>query len=258
MGLLLAVDVGNTSTHAGVFDGDRMCTNFRFATDGRVSSDALGLLVRGLLDLNHIDAAAVAAVSLATVVPPLRRRYAEMCERYFGVSLHVLAPQECGIPIDYDPPSSVGADRIANAVAAQARVGAPVIIVDFGTATTLDALDARGHYVGGAITLGPESTLAGLYGRTAQLPMVDLSPPSSAIGHSTQESIRSGVIHGMAGIVDGLVRRFRAELGAEAPAVATGGLAPMVVPACETVSEVVLDLTLQGIRIVWGNASHRA
>ncbi len=258
MALLLTVDVGNTSTHAGVFEGDQLRTSFRFATEARVSADALGLLMRGLLDLNGIDASEVRAVSLATVVPPLTRRYVEMCERYFGVDLHVLRAQECGIPIDYEPPSSVGADRIANAVAAKARVGAPVIIVDFGTATTLDTLDPRGHYIGGAITLGPESTLAGLYSRTAQLPMVDLSAPSRGIGRSTQESIRSGVVHGMAGIVDGLVRRFREELGAQAPTLATGGLAPMLVPVCETVSEVALDLTLQGIRMVWENAAGRA
>ncbi|MBD3175235.1 MAG: type III pantothenate kinase [Armatimonadia bacterium] len=249
--MLLTVDVGNTSTHAGVFDDDRLVASFRFATEARASADALGLYLCGLLDLNGVDRRRVDGVSLATVVPPLRRRYEEMAERYFSSELHVLAAEDCGIPIDYEPPSSVGADRIANAVAAKARVGAPVIIVDFGTATTLDALDARGHYVGGAITLGPESTLAGLYGRTAQLPMVDLTEPSRAIGRSTQESIRSGVIHGLAGIIDGLVRRFRSELRAQAPTLATGGLAPMVVSACETVSDVVLDLTLQGIRMVY-------
>lgn len=258
MGLLLTIDVGNTSTHAGTFEGDRLETSFRYPTEPHTSADALGLLLRGLLDLNGVDARRVEAVALATVVPPLGRRYAEMSERYFGVKLYRLTAQSCGIPIDYEPPSSVGADRVANAVAAKALVGAPVIIVDFGTAATLDALDPQGHYVGGAITLGPESTLAALYGRTAQLPMVDLSPPRRAIGRSTQESIRSGVIHGMAGIVDSLVRRFRAELGTEAPTLATGGLAPLVVPSCETVSDVVMDLTLQGIRIVWERSANQA
>jgi len=251
MGLLLAVDIGNTSTRAGVFDGDGLVTSFRYATEPSLSADSIGLTLLGMLGLWGLGKDDLGAVAVCTVVPATASRYAEMCERHLDVPIRAVSAESSGVIVKYDPPWSVGADRIADAVAAVERVGAPVIVVDFGTATTINAVDAEGAYVGGAIGPGVEAALAALYMRAAKLPMVDLRLPPQALGTNTPDAIRSGMVYGLAGLVDGLVGRIRAEIGAEAPVLATGGVAPLVASACETVSEVVDDLTLHGIRILW-------
>lgn len=248
---LLAIDVGNTSTYAGLFRGERLVASFRYATDRHDSSDTLGLTVAGLLALQGADRAEVGAVGLCSVVPLLTRRYREMIERYFAGELLVISAENAGIPVAYTPPTSVGADRLANAVAAIAQFGAPVIVADFGTAITVDVVDAEGVYAGGAIAPGVEIGLQALYSRTAQLPMVDIVEPTQAIGGTTAESIRSGLVYGTAGLADALIRRFREELGAEATVIATGGIARLLAPACTEVEHVAPDLTLTGIRLIW-------
>jgi len=251
MGLLLAVDVGNTSTRAGIFDGARLVADFRYATEPSSSADSIGLTLLGMLGLWGLRKDDLAAAAVCTVVPPTASRYAEMCQRHLGVPIRAVSAEGSGVVVKYDPPWSVGADRIADAVAAVERVGAPVIVVDFGTATTINAVDADGAYVGGAIGPGAETALAALYMRAAKLPMIDLRVPPRALGTNTPDAIRSGMIYGLAGLVDGLVERIRGDMGAEAPVLATGGVAPLVASACRTVSQVVDDLTLQGIRILW-------
>ncbi len=251
MANLLAIDVGNTSSYAGFFENGVLRARFRYATVASSSADSLALTVVGMLELHGLARADVSAIALSTVVPPLGRRYVEMGERHFGMTPFVLTASTCGTPVSYDPPTAVGADRIANAVAAVAAYGKPVIIADFGTATTLDVVDASGVYLGGAICPGVEIARDALIQATAALPMVDLQAPDKAIGASTPDSIRSGLVYGTAALIDGLVERFREELGANAPAVATGGIAPIITEACRSITHTSLDLTLEGIRLIW-------
>lgn len=247
---LLAIDIGNTSTYAGFFRDDALAASFRWSTDRAESSDTLALRLTGLLGLYGIARGEVTSIGLCSVVPPLGGRCTEMASRHFGVEALVIGPETVGLPIAYSPPSAVGADRLANVVAAIALVGTPVIVADFGTATTVDVVDGSGTYVGGAIAPGVETGLQSLVSRTAQLPVIDLRPPERAIGGSSAESLRSGLVFGMAATADGLIRRFREELGVAAPAIATGGIAPMIARACAEVARVEPDLTLEGIRIV--------
>jgi type III pantothenate kinase len=248
---LLAIDAGNTSTHVGYFDSGELVTGFRFATDRTDSSDTLALTIIGLLRLNGIEPERTGGVALCSVVPVLSARYVEMSERYLGRDPLFITAANAGLPVSYAPPSAVGADRLANAVEAVATHGAPVIIADFGTATTVDAVDASGTYAGGAIAPGVEIGLQSLHSRTAQLPMVELREPEQTIGGSTAESLRSGLVYGMAELADGLIRRFRLALGAPALAIATGGIAPLLASACTEIGCVEPDLTLRGIRRIW-------
>jgi type III pantothenate kinase len=244
---LLAVDVGNTQTALGLYDGDELARHWRLATEPQRTGDELGLFLGGLLDLGSLD-----GMCLASTVPALIRSYQELATRV-GLELLVVGPgTRTGIPIRYDDPREVGPDRIANAVAARDRYGAPAIVVDFGTSTNFDVVSPAGEYVGGVLAPGIEISMDALFARAARLVKVDFVAPETAIGKTTESALRSGLVYGFAGQVDGIVRRIRAELGDEAaPVVATGGLADLISPHAETIEHVDAFLTLEGLRLVW-------
>ncbi|TML95434.1 MAG: type III pantothenate kinase [Actinobacteria bacterium] len=245
--MLLAVDVGNTSTVFGLFDRSGLTENWRIATERHRSGDELGALYKSFLDLGAID-----GISLSSTVPQLSRSYQEFAERYTDARLLELGPGvKTGIPVRYDDPREVGPDRIANAVAAADRYGAPCIVVDFGTSTNFDVVSAEAEYVGGVLAPGIEISMDALFRRAARLRNVDFIEPPSVIGKTTVASLQSGLVYGFAGQVDGIVGRIRGELGVDARAIATGGLADLIVPHSTTVQLVDPFLTLEGLRLVW-------
>ena len=244
--MLLAVDAGNTQTVYGVFDGDHLAEHYRVATERRRTADELYVLINGLLDLDVVD-----CVCLSSTVPALVREYEEFAGRA-GVPVLVMGPGvSTGIAIRYDDPREVGPDRIANAVAAKERYGAPSIVVDFGTSTNFDIVSAEGEYVGGVLAPGIEISMDALFARAARLFKVDFVEPPSVIGKTTAAGLQSGLVYGFAGQVDAIVDRIRAELGADAPAIATGGLADLISPHARTIERVDHFLTLEGLRLVW-------
>jgi type III pantothenate kinase len=250
--MLLAVDVGNTNVVVGLFEGTRLAADWRIATRRGATSDELGVLFRALFREGGIDPAAVAGMIVASVVPDLDEALARAGEAYFGArALFVEPGVRTGLPILYDHPHEVGADRIVNAVAAVARHGAPVIVLDFGTATTFDVVGPKGEYLGGIIAPGPAISAEALFLRAARLARVDVRKPAQVIGRNTRDSVQSGLFHGYVALVEGLVARIRAELGAQAPVVATGGLAAIFGAELSFVSEVDPRLTLEGLRLVW-------
>lgn len=251
--MILAVDVGNTQTVLGLFEDGRLDGHWRVATDATLTADELRVKIGGLLALDGIAWGDIGRVVLSSVVPTLTGHYEEMALRATGVSPMVVGPGlKTGMPIKYDNPHEVGADRIVNGVAAFAEYGGPVIVIDFGTATTLDVIDAAGAYLGGAIAPGVETSAEALFSRAARLAKVDLEPPTKVIGTNTRESVQAGLLLGEAAMVDGLVRRAWGELGAECTVVATGGLAERMSPLCETIGHVEPDLTLRGLIIIYG------
>ena len=250
--MLLAIDVGNTQTHVGMFDGDQFVHHWRFATVRFATADELANVLAGLLDLRGLAFEAVNGVMVAAVVPTLAHEYDQMIGRYFdGRGLLVGADIKSGMPIRIDRPQELGADRLANAIAAYERAGGPCIAVDFGTAINYDVVSAEGEYLGGVISPGIEISLEALAARAARLPRVDIEEPRHAIGKGTQEAIQAGVVYGFAGQVDAIIGRIREELGEEATAIATGGFAAAIVPFCEQVDEVDDLLTLQGLKLIW-------
>jgi len=252
--VLLAVDVGNTQTHFGVFDANEILSeHWRFATIRDSTGDELGAVLSNLLGLRGLSFADVDRSIVSSTVPQLSEQWPAMAERYLGHTMLVVGPSiRTGMPIRYDNPREVGADRLANAVAAYERVRDACVIVDFGTAITYDVVSAAGEYLGGIITPGAEISIDALYNRAAKLPKVELARPRALIGKSTVEAIRSGIIYGFAAQVDGIVRRLRAELGASTKVIATGGLAGELVPFVrETIDDVDDQLTLTGLRLIW-------
>jgi type III pantothenate kinase len=250
--VLLAVDVGNTQTVFGLFDGDRLVEHWRVATEDERTADELAALLGRLLELRDLDFDAVTGVCLSSTVPGLLRAYDELAERHIGAPLLVLGPgSKTGIPILYDDPREVGPDRIANAVAARERYGAPCIVVDFGTSTNFDAISDAGEYVGGVLAPGIEISMDALFARAARLQKVDFTEPPAVIGKTTTSALQSGLVYGFAGQVDGIVARMRAELGDTAPVVATGGLAELIAPHSGTIGRVDPLLTLEGLRLIW-------
>src|SRR6516165_12073978 len=231
--MLLVVDVGNTQTHFGLFrDGETtVAEHWRFATVRDSTGDELGAALQNLLGLRGLGFGDVDASIVSTTVPQLSEQWTLMARHYLRAPMLVVGPTiKTGMPIRYDNPHEVGADRLANAVAAFDRVGDGCIVVDFGTAITYDVISAAGEYLGGIITPGAEISIDALYERAAKLPKVELVEPKALIGKSTVEAIRSGIAYGFAGQVEGIVRRLRGELGAETVAIATGGLAGSLVP----------------------------
>jgi type III pantothenate kinase len=250
--VLLVVDVGNTQTHLGVFRGQQLLHDWRFATVRESTADELGSRLRNLLALRELEFSDLDASILSSTVPQLRPEWSAMAERYLGHEMPVVGPGvRTGMPIRMDNPREVGADRLVNAVAAYERVGGPCVIVDFGTALTYDCVGAGGDYIGGIIAPGVEISMEALTTRAAAIPKIDLAPPRALIGKSTLEAIRSGVIYGFAASVDGMIARLRDELGEETAAIATGGLASAIVPFCAAIDDVDPLLTLTGLRIIW-------
>jgi type III pantothenate kinase len=253
--MLLVVDVGNTQTHFGVYrDGEQTVSeHWRFATVRESTRDELGAALSNLLALRGLRFDDIDRSIVSSTVPQLSEEWAEMSERYLAHEMLVVGPTiRTGMPIRYDNPREVGADRLANAIAAYERVQDTCVIVDFGTAITYDVVSAAGEYLGGIITPGAEISIDALYERAAKLPKVELAQPRALIGKSTVEAIRSGIVFGFAGQVDGILRRLREELGPDIAVLATGGLARALVPAVrETILEVDDLLTLTGLRLIW-------
>ncbi|MHB1809576.1 MAG: type III pantothenate kinase [Solirubrobacteraceae bacterium] len=250
--MLLVVDVGNTQTHFGLFDGERLVEHWRFATVRVSTADELGAALRSLLDLRGYGFADVDRSIVSSTVPQLEPEWEGMARRYLGHSMLTVGPGlRTGLAIRYDNPREVGADRLVNAVALRARFGGPAVCVDFGTATTFDVLSAAGDYVGGSLMTGIEISLDALSERGARLPKVELAPPRVVLAKNTIDAIRSGVVFGYAGAVDAILRRLYGELGATAPVVATGGLAKLVVPFTDEIEEVDDLLTLTGLQLLY-------
>jgi type III pantothenate kinase len=245
--MLLAVDVGNTQTMFGLFDGPELTEHWRIATERHRSGDELGAQYKSFLDLGRVN-----GIALASTVPQLVRSYQEFAERYTEAELLELGPGvKTGITVRYDDPREVGPDRVANAVAAADRYGAPCIVVDFGTSTNFDVVSADGEYVGGVLAPGIEISMDALFERAARLRKVDFVEPPSVIGKTTVAALQSGVVYGFAGQVDGIVTAIRRELGTDARAIATGGLAELIYPHASTIEQVDPFLTLEGLRLVW-------
>jgi type III pantothenate kinase len=250
--MLLAIDVGNTQTVFGVFDGAELRERWRVATEAERTADELGALVDRLLELRALEFEAIDGMCLSSSVPLLIREYQAFAVRYIQAPLLVVGPgTRTGLPIRYDDPREVGPDRIVNAVAASARYGAPCIVVDFGTSTNFDVVSLAGEFVGGVLAPGIETSMEALFERAARLVKVDFTSPSAVIGKNTVAALQSGLVYGFAGQVDGIVGAIRGELGADVRVIATGGLASLIAPHSATIELVDPDLTLEGLRLVW-------
>jgi type III pantothenate kinase len=253
--MLLAVDVGNTQTHLGVFDGDDLVEHWRFATEASATSDELAAKLSSLLALHRIEAGQISGSIVSSVVPQLSPEYTAMCEHHFGGACLLVGPGlRTGMPVLLDNPHELGADRLVNAVAAYDRFGGACAAVDFGTAITFDVVSPQGEYLGGVIGPGVSISMEALAARAAKLPPIELGEPlgepGSVIGKTTHASLQSGIVYGFAGAVDSIARRVQRELGEEARFVATGGHAHAIVPFCEMVDEIDDLLTLKGLLLI--------
>lgn len=251
--MLLAIDVGNTQTVLGLFGEPDLDGHWRISTRADDTSDQLLVVLLDLLRLTGRGADDVDAVVISSVVPELTAAYERMSHEHLGLEPLIVGPGvTTGVPILYENPHEVGADRIVNAVAALDRFGhGPVIVLDFGTATTFDAIDSEGRYLGGVIAPGVEVSADALFSAAAMLSHVELEAPPTVIGRNTRASVQSGLLYGEAGKVDAIVRRMCAEMGVNPPVIATGGLAELMTPLCETVTDRDPLLTLKGLRLVW-------
>jgi type III pantothenate kinase len=248
----MAVDAGNTHTVVGVFDGEQLRAHWRLGTRRDRTEDELGVLLRALLSGAGLAPRDVAGIVVSSVVPESNEVLAVTGARYFACEPLFVGPGvRTGMPILYENPHEIGADRIVNALAAQTRHGAPVIVLDFGTATTFDVVAPGGEYLGGVIAPGIGLSADALFSKAARLHRVELTRPARVIGRHMEQCLQSGLFHGYVGLVEGLVRRIRAELGVEAPVVATGGWARVFEPELGFVTAFEPDLTLEGLRLVW-------
>src|SRR5438046_6583453 len=245
--MLLAVDVGNTQTVFGLYEGPDLGDRWRIATEAQRTGDELGALLADFLDFAALD-----GICLSCTVPRLIREYAHGAERWVKAPLLVIGPGiKTGIPVQHDAPHEIGPDRAVNAVAAKEKYGSPAIVVDFGTSTNFDVVSPAGEYVGGVLAPGVEVSMDALFQRAARLVKVDFVEPPAAIGKTTATALQSGVVYGFAGQVDGIVAAIRDELGVESQVVATGGLAELIAPHSKTIGGIDSMLTLEGLRIVW-------
>jgi type III pantothenate kinase len=257
--VLLAIDVGNTATVLGLFQGSELSWHWRISTRRDRTPDELALLFGGFLEQQGLSfSRQITGVAIASVVPDQTQALRAMVNDYFHFQPVVVEPGvKTGVPILTDNPREVGADRIVNAVGAVAEYGGPAVVVDFGTATTYDAISERGEYLGGAIAPGLQISATGLFQATARLPRVELSEPRSVIGKNSVESIQSGLLYGTAAEVDGMVERIQKELGGDATVIATGGLAGLIVPLCHSIDHHDSWLTLKGLRMVFDKNTAR-
>lgn len=250
--MLLTIDIGNTNITLGLHKGDELTSAWRLATDHERMPDEYGLQILSLLEHAGWSPADVKGSALASVVPPLTRTFLQACEAYLSLRpLVVDAGVKTGVRIRYEDPKAVGADRVADAAAVQHLYGGPACVVDFGTATTFDAISADRDYLGGAIAPGITIAAEALFQRTAKLPRVDLARPRFAIGRNTVESMQSGLLFGYVGLVEGMVERFREELGPEMKVIGTGGLVELIAAETESIQIIAPWLTLEGLRILW-------
>jgi len=250
--MLFVIDVGNTHTVMGIFSGEKLVKDWRIRTERNATEDEFGVLVSGLFGGSDIPFHAVEKTIISSVVPPMVKVLDAFCRKYLGQAPHwVDAQSAAGMPILYNNPAEVGADRIVNAVAAFHKYKTSLIVVDFGTATTFDAISAKGEYLGGAISPGIMIAAEALYKETSKLPRVEImAAPKNVIGKDTENSIKSGIIYGYAGLVDGIVRRMQAEMATTPKVIATGGLATLMNDVAETIEAIEPDLTLRGLRII--------
>jgi type III pantothenate kinase len=252
--MLLAIDIGNTNTVLGAFDGEALAQHWRIATRADATGDELGVAIRGLFASAEASIADIEHVVVSSVVPVLNESVVDMCDRYLGIKPLVVGPgMRTGVQIRYDNPKEVGADRIVNAVAAFRKYGGPAVVIDFGTATTFDAIAANGDYLGGAIAPGIRISMEALFTRASKLPLVELIAPreGNVIGKNTVESMQAGIIFGFVGQIDGVVERMRAELGGSCRVIATGGLASLVNDHSRSIEVVDENLTLEGLRLLY-------
>src|SRR5687768_4961576 len=252
--MLLAIDVGNTNIVIGVFRGETLIHSWRLTTIRERTADELGILLSALCERHEVRHSEISGIVIASVVPPLTGTLISMVTQYFGrVPLLFEPAVNGGIPILIDNPTEVGADRVVNSIAAFAAYGKglPIIVVDFGTATTFDAISAKGEYLGGVICPGPQISADALFQRAAKLPRIDVKKPARVIGTNTVSSMQAGLFWGYVDMVEGLVRRMKVELGGEAVVVATGGLASVVSPESTLIDHVDPELTLRGLRLWW-------
>ncbi len=250
--MLLVIDVGNSNTVLGVYEGEKLLHHWRVWTDREKTSDEYGILLRNLYDASHFSSREIKAIIIASVVPPLTPTIVELCERYFGVTPMVVEPGiKTGISIKMDNPKEVGADRIVNAVAAYSKHRTACIVVDFGTATTFDYVSEKGDYMGGVIAPGVNISAEALFRQASKLPRIEIAKPPTVIGKNTVAAMQSGIFYGYVEMVDGILERIRKELRTDLFVIATGGLARTIAAESSKIHEIDENLTLEGLRIIY-------